>query len=202
MAMINPPASFQKSNLAAPSRRIFCSTLAAASISSFIPAGTAMANTLGSASLEDSLQSALHAIGSPVCIAAAEQLSQRPITPESLTLHLRSAGITSGGAVRIADALASVSPAELAKLGSFSLSYNPIGDEGAVALAAVLPKTLTELGLVGCSISDLGADALLKWSARASGIIMICIENNNLSENARRSFRKAHGGSSIVSVYV
>jgi hypothetical protein len=197
MAMINPPASFQKSNLAAPSRRIFCSTLAAASISSFIPAGTAMANTLGSASLEDSLQSALHAIGSPVCIAAAEQLSQRPIGPERLTLHLRNAG-----AVRIADALASVSPAELAKLGSFSLSYNPIGDEGAVALAAVLPKTLTELGLVGCSISDLGADALLKWSARASGLRMICIENNNLSENARRSFRKAHGGSSIVSVYV
>lgn len=119
-----------------------------------------------------------------------------------LTLHLRNADITADSALRIADALASVSQSERAKLGSFSLSYNEIGDDGAIALAAVLPKRLSELGLVGCSISDLGANALLEWAANAAGLRMICIENNNVSADVRNSFRQLRETSPNLSVYV
>ena len=164
-----------------------------------------MANNLvpsNTSPLKDSLQSALRSIGSVACIAAADKLSTSPFGPGNLALHLRNADIATDGAVRIADALSAVSQAELAKLGSFSLSYNEIGDDGAIALAAVFPKTLSELGLVGCSISDLGANALLKWAANASGLRMICIENNNISEEVRNSFRQLRDASPSLSVYV
>lgn len=152
--------------------------------------------------LEDHLQLTLRSIGSNACIAAADKLSGRHFGSGELILHLRNADITADGAVPIADALGSVAEAELAKLGSFSLSYNEIGDDGTLALAAVLPKTLGELGLVGCSISDLGANALLKWAANASDLRMICIENNNVTETVWNSYRQLRETSPSLSVFV
>lgn len=98
--------------------------------------------------------------------------------------------------------MASVSQAELARLGSFSLSYNKIGDLGAIALAAALPRTLGDLGLVDCSIADAGAKALLGWAVNASGLRIICIENNSLSEDMRNNFRLLQNASPGLAVYV
>jgi hypothetical protein len=195
----------KRSDKHAMSRRLFCSILATSSFVSLTQAGSAMANSNippSDLTLEGSLQLALHTIGSVACIAAADKLSGRPFAPGKLALHLRNADITADGALRIAGALGSVSEAELVKLGSFSLSYNEISDDGAIALAAVLPNTLGELGLVGCSISDLGANALLKWTKNASGLRMICIEDNNVSADVRNSFRQLRETSPSLSVYV
>lgn len=189
----------------AVSRRRFFSSLATTSCVFLTQAGTAMATSYTSPNalkLEDSLQSVLRSVGSAACIAAADKLAATPSDHETLSLHLRSADITSDSALRIADALAGVSQAERSRLGSFSLSYNNIGDDGAIALAAALPRTLGGLGLVGCSISDPGANALLRWAENASGLRMICIENNNLSEKMRRRFLQLRSTSSDLQVYV
>lgn len=187
------------------SRRLFCSILATSSCVSLVPAGTVMANSStppNDRKLEDSLQLVLRSIGSDASISAADKLSRGPFGVGELTLHLRNSDITADGALSIADALASVSPTELAKLGSLSLSYNKIGYDGAIALSAVLPKTLCELGLVGCSISDLGANALLTWATNAPGLRMICIEGNKVSETVRNSFRQLRETSPSLCVYV
>jgi hypothetical protein len=87
---------------------------------------------------------------------------------------------------------------ELAKLGSFSLNYNAIGDEGANTLAGSLPATLTELVLVGCSIGDQGGGAILEGAKYANGLHTICIEDNIMSVQMRKQF----GSSTGMSVFV
>ena len=72
------------------------------------------------------------------------------------------------------------------------------GDQGAMTLANVLPKTLTEIGLVGCSIGDQGGKEILEWAKYAGGLRLICIEENNISEELRNHFR----GLKDMSVFV
>ena len=138
--------------------------------------------------LEDSLQTVLRSIGSVDCVAAADRLAEKSNVDKTLILHLRTAGIDADAAARIATALASVTDRERARLGSFSLSYNSIGDAGALALATTLPPTLGDLGLVDCSIGDSGGEAILEWAGRASGLRMICIEDNEMSRKMRERF--------------
>tara|TARA_B110000114_G_C14973798_1_gene349600 strand:+ start:363 stop:599 length:237 start_codon:yes stop_codon:yes gene_type:complete len=78
------------------------------------------------------------------------------------------------------------------------LSYNAIGGQGAKTLAGSLPGTLTELGLVGCSIRDKGGEAILEWAKFADGLLMICIEDNNMSDQMHEQF----GGLKDISVFV
>jgi hypothetical protein len=67
-----------------------------------------------------------------------------------------------------------------------------------MTLANALPKTLTELGLVGCSIGDQGGKVILEWAKNASGLRLICIEENNISEELRNQFRSLKGMSVFV----
>lgn len=152
--------------------------------------------------LEDSLQSALRDIGTTQSIAAAENLVQSASGSANRSIHLRSLGIEQDGTALIAKALTSISDLERARLRSFSLSYNEIGDAGAHALAAALPETLGELGLVGCSVSDDGGEAILDWVRTASGLRMICIEGNAMSKRMRDRFTGLRRTSPNLAVYV
>ena len=148
--------------------------------------------------LEESLEIALRAIGSDVTKAVADDLAKGVVGLPTLNVHLRNANMTAADAKTIANALDRTPVFELARLGSFSLSYNAIGDEGAKNLANSLPATLTELGLVGCSIGDRGGKAILDWVKHASGLHMICIEDNKMSDEMRKHFGRLKG----VSVFV
>ena len=182
-------------------RRGFGLTFGAASFALTTTAGTLMAsNSLQSSelSLEESLQIALRAIGSDVANAAADHLAKSAVSSAALNLHLRNAQMTAADVKLIANALDGTSVSELARLVSFSLSYNAIGDEGAKNLANSLPATLTELGLVGCSIGDRGGKAILDWAKHANGLHMICIEDNNMSDEMRKQFSSLIGMSVFV----
>ena len=182
-------------------RRGFGLTFGAASFALTTTAGTLMAsNSLQSSelSLEESLQIALRAIGSDVANAAADHLAKSAVSSAALNLHLRNAQMTAADVKLIANALDRTSVSELARLVSFSLSYNAIGDEGAKNLANSLPATLTELGLVGCSIGDRGGKAILDWAKHANGLHMICIEDNNMSDEMRKQFSSLIGMSVFV----
>lgn len=182
-------------------RRGLAMIFGAASFALATTSGTLMArNSLQSSelSLEESLQIALRAIGSDVANTAADHLAKSAISSAALNLHLRNAQMTASDVKLIANALDRTTVSELARLVSFSLSYNAIGDEGASTLAASLPATLTELGLVGCSIGDQGGGAILEWAKYANGLRMICIEDNSMSDQMRKQFGSLRGMSVFV----
>ena len=182
-------------------RREFGALLGAFSLTLITATGKTMASKLSQSNLltlEASLQKALRAIGSDVTMAAADNFASSAVSSSILNLHLRNARITAGDVKIIANAMDKTPSSELARLGSFSLSYNNIGDQGAMTLANALPKTLTELGLVGCSIGDQGGKEILEWAKYAGGLRLICIEENNISEELRNQFRGLKGMSVFV----
>ena len=182
-------------------RREFGALLGVFSLTLITATGKTMASKLSQSNLltlEASLQKALRAIGSDVTMAAADNFAISAVSSSILNLHLRNARITAGDVKIIANALDKTPSSELARLGSFSLSYNNIGDQGAMTLANVLPKTLTEIGLVGCSIGDQGGGAILEWAKYANGLRMICIEDNSMSAQMRKQFGSLRGMSVFV----
>ena len=182
-------------------RREFGGLVGAFSLTLMTSTGKTMASKLSQSNLltlEESLQNALRAIGSDVTKTAADNLARIAVSSAALNLHLRNAKMTAADVKLIANALDRTPVSELARLVSFSLSYNAIGDDGASTLAASLPATLTELGLVGCSIGDQGGGAILEWAKYANGLRMICIEDNSMSDQMRKQF----GGLRGMSVFV
>jgi hypothetical protein len=182
-------------------RREFGGLVGAFSLTLMTSTGKTMASKLSQSNLltlEESLQNALRAIGSDVTMAAADNFARSVVSSSILNLHLRNARITASDVKIIANALDKTPSSELARLGSFSLSYNTIGDQGAMTLANALPKTLTELGLVECSIGDQGGKEILEWAKYAGGLRMICIEDNIISEELRNQFRGLKGMSVFV----
>ena len=182
-------------------RRQFGLALGTISLTLTTTAGKMMAgNSLQSTelTLEEILQVALREIGSDVTKTAADNLARIAVSSAALNLHLRNAKMTAADVKLIANALDRTPVSELARLVSFSLSYNAIGDEGASTLAASLPATLTELGLVGCSIGDQGGVAILEWAKYANGMRMICIEDNSMSDQMRKQFGSLRGMSVFV----
>lgn len=153
------------------------------------------------ASLNAALAIALRRCGTAAGLTAARRLDAEG-TDGPLTVHLRDADLDAVGAQHLARAFASVAPEQAARLRSFSLSYNAIGDAGAVALAAALPLTLSDLGLVSCGLGDGGMTAMLEWSKRATGLRMICIENNAPSNTLRDKFASFGRARSGLSVYI
>jgi len=71
-----------------------------------------------------------------------------------------------------------------------------------LALAASLPESLGELGPVGCSIDNNGAEAILNWASNASGLRMICIKGNAMSQEMRERFTGLSKTSPNIAVYV
>lgn len=186
------------------SRRQFTATVGATSMLLGMTGISVASNLtdLNPLTLEQSLQSALRDIGTNPCVAAAEKLAQSQSARSPISIHLRRTGIDEDGATRIARALNALSNVERTRLRSFSLSYNKIGDDGALALAASLPETVGELGLVGCSIGDDGGEAILNWASNAGGLRMICVEGNSMSQDIRERFRGLRKTSPNMAVYV
>ena len=131
-------------------------------------------------------------------MATADKLASNAVSSPILNLHLRDARITAGDVKLIANALDMIPASELARLSSFSLSYNNIGDKGASTLANALPNTLTELGLVGCSIGDQGGKAILEWAKYAHGLQMICVEDYIMSDELCNQFSMLKGMSVFI----
>ena len=182
-------------------RRQFGLAFGTISLTLTTTAGKMMAgNSLQSTelTLEEILQVALREIGSDVTKKAADNLARLAVSSAAVNLHLRNAKMTAADVKLIANALDRTPVSELARLVSFSLSYNAIGDEGASTLAASLPTTLAELGLVGCSIGDKGGGAILEWAKYANGLRMICIEDNSMSDQMRKQFGSLRGMSVFV----
>ena len=139
-----------------------------------------------SKTIVDALVEALRSIGSPVCLAAALKLEADQSNRDNIYFHLRHAALTASDALIIAEALKSLPRESHSSLVSMSLSYNDaIGDTGAIAMAQSLPPTLHELGLVNCGIGDAGGEALLRWAKNATGLRILCIEENNISEGIK-----------------
>ena len=132
------------------------------------------------------LAKALRSIGGPVCLAAAVKLEANQSNTDSVYFHLRHAALEASDAMVIAEALKSLPKESHSALVSLSLSYNhALGDAGAIALAQSLPPTIRELGLVNCGIGDAGGKAVLRWAKHATGLRILCIEENQLSEKIK-----------------
>lgn len=112
------------------------------------------------------------------------------------SLHFRNLDLQANDVAAIAACFEGA--ADLQSLRSVSFSYNPIGDEGAIALAKQLPMNLSELGLVGCGMGDVGAQALLEWAKKATNLSMLCIEQNNLSSEWKNAFRELPNAMVVV----
>lgn len=148
--------------------------------------------SLQSSPLQGLLQS-LQATGNSTCLTEAERLSK--LAPENeerlqtFDLALRSAKLNLRDAQIIADGIRSLPDFVTSKLGSFSASYNTtLTQAGITTLISALPPSLTDLGMVGCDMNDESAAVLLQWANRASGLKVICIEQNNLSTKVKQQF--------------
>lgn len=137
----------------------------------------------------NTLIDALHFIGGPVCLDAANKLETVSSSSGGFDLHLRSAEVDAHDARILANAIQEIPISSTHYLRSFSASHNPdLKDAGAIALLRSFPTTMTELGLVGCSIGDAGGTALQEWALQAPNLRMICVEGNNFSSNLRSKF--------------
>ena len=131
----------------------------------------------------------LRATEHPVCVRAARQLNSSA-SQAGFSLHLRNAGLTGNDLRAIAMAIHTVHGTGIARLKSFSVSYNPrIDDADAVYLFKVLPNTVTEIGLVGCGLEDIAANAIQAWVKDASNLHWLCVEDNSFSEDAKDALK-------------
>ena len=132
---------------------------------------------------------ALKATGKAVCIKEAMRLEALPPSTSECNLHLRQAGLDMQDALTIAQAMREFSEQNRMVIRSFSVSYNPgLQDAGVIALINAFPSTLSEVGVVGCGISDTCGESLLAWARSAQALRMICLEQNQLSQEMRHRF--------------
>lgn len=66
------------------------------------------------------------------------------------------------------------------------MRYNfALGDVGAITMAQSFPPTIRGLGLVNCGIGGAGGKAVLGWAEYATGLRILCIEENQISEGIK-----------------
>lgn len=134
----------------------------------------------------------LRAIGKPVCLHAAETLSEKHVADKSYSLHLRNADLNSKDAEQIGRSINMVHAQRDIRLRSFSASYNiGLGKQGIGHLLAGLPNHLGELGLVDCNLDDASAYLIIEFIARSQSLQMICVEDNNFSVSVKDDIRAA-----------
>lgn len=109
----------------------------------------------------------------------------------SKALHLRDLELHADEVLAIAKCLNQVEETVDPPIHSISFSYNPLlGNAGATALAKNLSNTIGELGLVNCQIGDVGGYELLNWMNNSTNLQMVCIEQNNFSQDLKMAFKK------------
>ena len=80
-----------------------------------------------------------------------------------------------------------------ALLTSFSVSYNTgLRRKGLSSLLSTLPtKHLAALGVVDCDLDDDSAYLIAEFISKCQSLRMVCVEENNFSEQAKDSIVKA-----------
>ena len=129
----------------------------------------------------------LREIDSTACIEKAKSLEKA--SNQTNNLHLRSLELNLSHILAIANILKQEKNNPNCSITSISFSYNRLlGNEGVIAIAESLPNSINEIGLVACGIGDRGGEVLLKNMEKMSNLKMLCIEQNNFSEQLKRSF--------------
>ncbi len=140
-------------------------------------------------SIQTKVAAILREIANEKCLAKAEILTQTSSPIHSL--HLRDLALQPSDVTAIATCLKQADESNEQFIQSISFSYNPLlGDSGAIALANNLPKSISELGLVNCGINDLGGLEILRWIKNSPQLRMICMEQNNFSDQLKLEFKK------------
>ena len=130
----------------------------------------------------------LRSIGSLECLRTAETLEADVSTTK--ILQFRNLGLKVIDVVAIAAVLEQGKGISADTIRSISFSYNHlIGDLGATALAKSLPTSICEIGFVGCGIGDTGGTEILHWMKKSPQLQMICMEQNNFSDQLKTEFK-------------
>lgn len=138
----------------------------------------------------ENLLAVLHATGKAICIEQATQLQSNMEKSKRFDLHLRNAGLAPQDIHLIASALTELATQNDHNLLSLSMSYNDqMSDQAAIELISALPDTLRELGMVGCALSDITANHLIKWAKDAPSLKMLCVEDNHFSNQQRQNIK-------------
>ena len=139
--------------------------------------------------LQVEIATILRKIGGKKCLAAAERLNNESAALTSL--HLRNLGLKPSAIASIITCIAQMEGHKNFHLKSISFSYNHrFGDDSAAFLAKNLPRSIGEIGLVNCGIGDVGGNAILQWMEHAPDLKMICMEENNFSNELKLGFKK------------
>ena len=105
---------------------------------------------------------------------------------QTKTLNLRNLDLKPINIITIADILQQETGNTIK---SISFSYNNlIGDTGVIAIMNSLPESICEIGLVDCGIGDEGGAKILNWIKKTTHLKMICIEQNNFSNQLKIEF--------------
>ncbi|MDC0955191.1 hypothetical protein OAR83_01670 [Alphaproteobacteria bacterium] len=140
-----------------------------------------------------SLVKALLDINKPVPIAVAKYLDTKQLDDYGYYLHLRSANLSIEDAASIAGGIRALHSQPKALLTSFSVSYNTgMQGKGLFSLLSTLPtKHLAALGVVACDLDDDSAYLIAEFISKCQSLRMVCVEENNFSEQAKDSIVKA-----------
>lgn len=136
----------------------------------------------------ESIVTLLRTIGRRDCLSHAETLERATSFPARL--HLRDLNLQPEELKPFAQVLAELAQEKAASLRSLSFSYNPIGDEGAIALSESLPSSLHEIGMVGCGIGEAGGRAILNRLRSLPQLTMACLEHNQFSAGLKDEFKR------------
>jgi hypothetical protein len=135
--------------------------------------------------MQKKLAEALRKTGHPLSIEKAKVLENKTAG----VLNFRSLGLSTASIQEIAAILKDEKTVNTEPISSISFSYNNLmGDDGAIALASSLPASINEIGLVNCGIGDAGGSAILECIAHLPRLRMICIEQNNFSDELRSEY--------------
>lgn len=121
------------------------------------------------------------------CLKKAESLETE--VSQIGTLNLRNLGLNPIDITAITSILEQGKNNNDDFIKSISFSYNNlIGDIGAIDIARSLPSSISEIGLVDCGIGDKGGNEILNWIKTSPNVKMICIEQNNFSDQLKVEF--------------
>ena len=140
---------------------------------------------MSSKSLQIKIGTYLKKIGTSSCFAEANKIES--LSTFERRFHFRNLNLSIFDLEELLDIL---NQDKENNINSVSFSYNLIGDEGALIFAKRVPNYIEEIGLVRCGLGDLGGRAILKLLHELPNLEMICIEQNNLSENLKLEFHK------------
>lgn len=138
--------------------------------------------------LRSLLASELKRIGSPSCVDKALVLESSNCKLNAI--HLRDLQLSPKNLPSILNSVKLADIQSQKSVKSISFSYNPsLGDSGAEVFSENLILAVREVGLVGYNIQDEGGYKILEWIKATPSLRLICIEQNQFSQQLQNEFR-------------